>query len=56
MLLTPALRALLTPTVAADTLREQAVRDGMVPLTTNAIELARTGAISLAEAYRVRLE
>ena len=56
LLLTPALRALLTPTVAADTIREQAVRDGMVPLTTNAIELARTGVISLAEAYRVRLE
>lgn len=56
LLLTPALRALLTPTVAADTLREQAVRDGMVPLTTNAVALARTGAISLAEAYRVRLE
>jgi type IV pilus assembly protein PilB len=56
LLLTPALRALLTPTVAADAIREQAVRDGMVPLTTNAIELARSGAISLAEAYRVRLE
>ena len=56
LLLTPALRALLSPTVAADTIREQAVRDGMVPLTTNAIELARSGAISLAEAYRVRLE
>lgn len=56
LLLTPALRALLTPAVAAGTLREQAVRDGMVPLTTNAVELARTGTISLAEAYRVRLE
>ena len=56
LLLTPALRALLTPTVPADVIREQAVRDGMVPLTVNAIELARTGQISLAEAYRVRLE
>jgi type IV pilus assembly protein PilB len=56
LLLTPALRTLLSPTVAADVIREQAARDGMVPLTTNAIELARSGQISLAEAYRVRLE
>ena len=56
LLFTPALRSLLTPEVAADTIREQAIRDGMVPLTANAIELARSGQISLAEAYRVRLE
>jgi hypothetical protein len=32
------------------------VRDGMVPLTAQALGLARAGRISLTEVYRARLE
>ena len=54
--MTPALRALVHEGVSVDELRAQALRDGMVPLTDNALELARSKVIPLAEAYRVRLE
>lgn len=53
---TPALRRLIQPAVAAQDIEEQARRDGMRPLTEGALELARQGIISLAEVYRVRLE
>lgn len=53
---TPSLRRLIQPNVAAQTIEEQAVSDGMRPLTQGALALAREGVISLAEVYRVRLE
>jgi type IV pilus assembly protein PilB len=33
-----------------------AIEDGMVPITQAAVALARAGAISLAEAWRVRAD
>lgn len=53
---TPALRALIQPAVAAQAIEAQAIADGMRPLTQSALALARDTLISLAEVYRVRLE
>jgi len=52
---TPALRLLIGSRPDEDALAQQAVVDGMVPLTRHAVELARQGLISLAEAYLTRL-
>lgn len=52
---TPALRALIARNADAESLQQQAVIDGMVPLTRHAISLARKGIISLGEAYLTRL-
>ncbi|MBD8525090.1 GspE/PulE family protein [Pseudomarimonas arenosa] len=38
----------------ADQIHQQAVAEGMVPITERAIEMARAGTISLTEAFRVR--
>ena len=54
--ITPAMRDLITHDTGVDAIRQQAIRDGMVPLTHNALRLAREQKISLAEVYRVRLE
>jgi type IV pilus assembly protein PilB len=56
MVATPALRKLILPGVDESVLQEQALRDGMVPLTQHAIGLARSHEISLQEAYMTRLE
>ena len=53
---TPALRALIQPAVAAQAIEQQAIADGMRPLTQSALALARDRLISLSEVYRVRLE
>jgi type IV pilus assembly protein PilB len=53
---TPALRRLIVPGAEADRIHEQALIDGMLPLTQAAVALARQGRISLREAYRVRAE
>ena len=53
---TPALRALIQPSVSALDLEAQAIRDGMKPLTEHALSLARQRLISLSEVYRVRLD
>ena len=53
--ITPALRALIVPRPDEEALNQQAVVDGMVPLTRHAISLARKGLISLGEAYLTRL-
>lgn len=53
---TPALRAMIQPAVAAQQIEQQAIADGMRPLTQSALALARERVISLAEVYRVRLE
>jgi len=53
---TPALRALIQPAVAAQAIEQQAIADGMRPLTQSALALARDRLISLGEVYRVRLE
>lgn len=48
------LRAQIVPGAEADTIHRLAVEEGMVPLTAAAVALARSGLISLAEAWRVR--
>ena len=53
---TPALRALIEPSVSAQSIEQQAISDGMRPLTQSALQLARDKLISLNEVYRVRLE
>jgi len=53
---TPALRALIQADSSAQAIEQQAVSDGMRPLTQSALALARQRLIPLAEVYRVRLE
>ena len=50
------LSALVSRGSPAHEIREAAVRAGMIPLTRCAVDLARHGRTSLAEAYAVRLE
>ena len=47
---------LINENVSVDELNQQAINNGMTPLTQNALEMARAGTISLKEVYRVRLE
>ncbi|MBL4571695.1 MAG: Flp pilus assembly complex ATPase component TadA [Gammaproteobacteria bacterium] len=47
---------LIQPSVATHVIHDQAIKDGMIPLTENALEQARKRLISLEEVYRVRLE
>jgi type IV pilus assembly protein PilB len=54
--ITPALRRLIMPNADGDAIQATAVAEGMVPLTQHAIALARAGKISLAEAYRLRVD
>ena len=53
---TPALRKLIDRKASADELRALAVQEGMVPLTQNALALAREGITTLDEAFSVKLE
>jgi len=53
---TPELRDRIQDGVLATELHEQALKDGMTPLTQNALAQARQRKIALAEVYRVRLE
>ena len=53
---TPALRAMIEPSVSAQSIEQQAIHDGMRPLTQSALQLARDKLIPLNEVYRVRLE
>jgi type IV pilus assembly protein PilB len=50
-----ALRGLIVPGATVADLHRQALADGMVPLTEQALQLARQRVISLSEVYRVRL-
>ena len=54
MVMTPRLRRLVVPGADADALHTAAIDEGMVPITQAAVALARTGVISLAEAWRIR--
>ena len=42
--------------VGVDEIQNKALNDGMIPLTQNALRLARERLTSLREVYRVRLE
>jgi type IV pilus assembly protein PilB len=50
------LRKLIVPNADADAIHTQAIASGMVPITDHALALARAGAVSLAEVYRIRVE
>ncbi|MCC5887877.1 MAG: type II/IV secretion system protein [Gammaproteobacteria bacterium] len=56
MIITPELRARIADGASAVELASLAQNDGMIPLTTNALSLARQGITSLAEVVRVRIE
>lgn len=56
MPITADIRRLIEPNADGDAIHHCAVQGGMVPITTHAVELARAGVISLAEAYRIRVE
>ena len=56
LVMSPRLRELIAPGAEADTLHRVAMEEGMRPITAAAIALARTGAISLSEAWRVRAD
>ena len=53
---TPAIRNLITAGKDAGAIKQAAVKEGMVTLTKNAIELARAGKTSIEEVYSVRLD
>jgi type IV pilus assembly protein PilB len=54
--MSPELRKLVHASAGHDQLEARAVEEGMVPLNVQALALARTGVISLAEAFRARLD
>lgn len=54
--ITSEMHNLIKPGVATQVIHDQAVKDGMVPLTENAMQQARAKLTSLEEVYRVRLE
>jgi type IV pilus assembly protein PilB len=53
---TAEIRRLVVPDADADAIHAAAVAQGMVPITDHAVALARAGVISLAEAFRIRVE
>jgi type IV pilus assembly protein PilB len=53
---TAEIRRLVVPNADADAIHAAAVAQGMVPITDHAVALARAGVISLAEAFRIRVE
>jgi type II secretory ATPase GspE/PulE/Tfp pilus assembly ATPase PilB-like protein len=50
------IRKLVRGGASDDQIEAQAVKEGTVPLNLQALALARTGAISLGEAFRARLD
>ncbi|MBW8366421.1 MAG: GspE/PulE family protein [Arenimonas sp.] len=56
MVVTPNIQSLIVPGAEADTIHRVAMQEGMVPITQAAVQLAREGLISLAEAWRVRAD
>ncbi len=56
LVVTPHVRELIVPGAEADAIHQAAVEEGMRPITQAAVALARSGAISLSEAWRVRAD
>ena len=54
--ITQAIRQLIVPGAEADSIHQAALKQGMVPITEAAVAMARSGRISLTEAYRVRAD
>jgi type IV pilus assembly protein PilB len=56
MPISPAIRTLIQRECEAEPIHDTAVREGMVPITHSAVELARKGVISFNEAFRLRVD
>jgi type IV pilus assembly protein PilB len=56
LVVTPAIQKLIVPSANVDTIHRAAVKNGMTSMTSAAVALARKGVISLAEAWRVRVD
>lgn len=56
LMMTNNMRALVSDEAGVDEIQQCALKDGMTPLTGNALRLARERITSLREVYRVRLE
>lgn len=56
LMMTNNMRSLVSDHVGVDEIQHCALKDGMTPLTNNALRLAREKKTSLREVYRVRLE
>ena len=56
MLINEKIRRLIAPGATHEAIEKEAIAEGMVPLTEEALQLARQRAIPLAEVYRIRLE
>jgi type IV pilus assembly protein PilB len=54
--MTPALRELVSGQATIDQMEAEALKGGMRKLVSQAVDLARAGAISVAEVLRVRLD
>jgi type II secretory ATPase GspE/PulE/Tfp pilus assembly ATPase PilB-like protein len=54
--MSPEIRKLVHTGADHDQLEARAVEDGMVPLNVQSLALARSGVISLSEAFRARLD
>jgi len=50
LIVTPAQRRRIVPNADADRIHEQAVADGVLPITQAVLAMARSGRISLAQA------
>jgi type IV pilus assembly protein PilB len=56
LLITPEIRQLINEGATAQKIRETAIKQGMVPIVDNALELARQARISLEEVYSLKLD
>jgi type IV pilus assembly protein PilB len=54
--ITPEIRQLINEGATAQKIRETAIKQGMVPIVDNALELARQARISLEEVYSLKLD
>lgn len=56
LVITPEIRLLVNEGATAQKIRETAIKQGMVPIVDNALELARQARISLEEVYSLKLD
>ena len=56
MTVSHAMRRLIRPQCEAEAIHDLAIAEGMVPVPQHAMILARSGAIALSEAYRLRID
>lgn len=56
LVITPEIRKLINDGATAQKIRETAIKQGMVPIVDNALELAKQARISLEEVYSLKLD